>query len=455
MGIKVDKNIPDVDFSIENIDNSKSGLVLREPNGSMVDFKTFSLDIRGDNPSYWYIKDIDGEPVNFSANRLYTKEGENVNMLELLKEADLKLFNNEIYDEYAKIRAVEHFMWALEDLEELNIDKDIDICVNTIEKKDDEFEIGYTVIKNSSNADGLRSINASVKIGDDKNYSEKEIEGEIFNNVLKNVQKSLENENVAIKTEADFIIKNGDYAGCYELDIQNVSAGEWFNKGGGRSGLRYFAVNDGTINAEYAGLSSYSNMEKSLAYHNGRMYYFDSPYLKELYDELGDKGFTKDEIEKKYDKSLGEIIEDSRPFDDVNDMLNEQGLADRLMVISRKGKDNFVFPKILDYSSYCDNCDYLLVETKPSKDELKQCLTILEDVKDGLLYSAKEQVFIDIQSEEDTKKQQYDEFRKEIYDEIKKEIYDEVKKEVLTELNLGTDSGNAEETKTASKIRKK
>lgn len=66
MGIKVDKNIPDVDFSIENIDNSKSGLVLREPNGSMVDFKTFSLDIRGDNPSYWYIKDIDGEPVNFS-----------------------------------------------------------------------------------------------------------------------------------------------------------------------------------------------------------------------------------------------------------------------------------------------------------------------------------------------------------------------------------------------------
>ena len=64
-----------------------------------------------------------------------------------------------------------------------------------------------------------------------------------------------------------------------------------------------------------------------------------------------------------------------------------------------------------------------------------------------MLYSAKEQVFIDIQSEEDTKKQQYD--------EIKKEIYDEVKKEVLTELNLGTNSGNAEETKTASKIRKK
>jgi hypothetical protein len=28
MGIKVDENIPDVDFSIENIDNSKGGLVL-------------------------------------------------------------------------------------------------------------------------------------------------------------------------------------------------------------------------------------------------------------------------------------------------------------------------------------------------------------------------------------------------------------------------------------------
>lgn len=43
MGIKVDKNIPDVDFSIENIDNSKSGLVLKNLMAQWLILKLFRL----------------------------------------------------------------------------------------------------------------------------------------------------------------------------------------------------------------------------------------------------------------------------------------------------------------------------------------------------------------------------------------------------------------------------
>lgn len=357
-----------------------SNFVIIDDDGKSFNFNNFKLDMTYDN--YWKIvlQDGDKELYRFDDNKLRDSKNNLIDIRnELEKKQDL-LFNSKTYDDYGKTRAVQHFMLATDDLTMPYFDTHIFIDLNNVNNKNKEtYEIDYTIIVNGKNFGNFKK-----DIKDDRFYEEREIESDILFDVLENTNKALESENIIIKTEYDFIPK--DEAIVY-LQIKDVQAGEWF-KQSSYSAINYFAVNDGVINSDYLN-STNETKEKALAYHDGRMYSYNTPKLKELYSELEGK-FTQNEIDEYYNNALNDILQDSNPFDEVKEMLERDGLSDRLIVVSRKGKDNFIFPQIIGYDDNCNIVNTILVETKPTKEEVARCIDILDSVKSDLFYQAKE-----------------------------------------------------------------
>ncbi|WP_086236333.1 hypothetical protein [Campylobacter devanensis] len=346
------------DFKIKNIENT---LGLKYLNQNLIS----NFDLRN-NFGEWEIGDT---------TTILDKNNKEISIEDLLED---KAFGDEIYNKYRCINALDNFNNSTYYLLTLVEEEKIFININSMElNKNNEVEIKYEIYDFSKDKSEIMSSN-TISIRDDRNFEYVEIENDIVSNVLHSLKDVCEKKGLALKTQEDISFKDGVY--CSSSSLQEFKSNEYI-------GNDYFVVNSGRFNIEYFGnYSSRDFKENALAFHDGRMYLHNSEFYDELCEEFKDK-FSDKEINEIYTNEVFNSLEYENPFKQVNDLLEDSGLSDKLMIISRKGKDNFIVPKInscIDANGY--DCFY--IEQIPTQEDINKCLNLLDDVKNSIYEEA-------------------------------------------------------------------
>ncbi|WP_096025534.1 hypothetical protein [Campylobacter lanienae] len=346
------------DFKIKNIENT---LGLKYLNQNLIS----NFDLRN-NFGEWEIGDT---------TIILDKNNREISIEDLLED---KAFGDEIYNKYRCINALDNFNNSTYYLLTLVEEEKIFININSMElNKNNEVEIKYEIYDFSKDKSEIMSSN-TISIRDDRNFEYVEIEYEIVSNVLHSLKDVCEKKGLALKTQEDISFKDGVY--CSSSSLQEFKSNEYI-------GNDYFVVNSGRFNIEYFGnYSSRDFKENALAIHDGRMYLHNSEFYNKLCEEFKEK-FSDKEIDEIYTNEVFNSLEYENPFKQVNDLLEDSGLSDKLMIISRKGKDNFIVPKINSFID-ADGYDCFYIEQIPTQEDINKCLNLLDDVKNSIYEEA-------------------------------------------------------------------
>ena len=360
------------DWKIKNIKNI---LGFKYCNQESNDFSVLSNFDLENNRGEWEIVKINDLPFDKSSARVLDIDNKEIEIEELLEN---KAFGDEIYNKYRCINALFNFnnstyyLLSLVELEKIFIN------IDSIElNKNNEVEIKYEIFDFSKDKSETMLLN-TISISDDRKFEYIEIENDIVSNVLHSLQYVFKEKGIALKTQDDISFKDGVY--CSSSSLQEFKANEWIDNSD------YFVVNSGRFNIEYLGDRPRDFKENALAIHNGRMYLYDSEFYNELCSEFKNK-FSDKEIDNVFSDELYYSLENRDPFKEVNDLLEDSGLSDKLIIISRKGKDNFIVPKIsslIDADAY--ECFY--IEQIPTQEDINKCLNLLDDVKNSIYEEA-------------------------------------------------------------------
>lgn len=365
------------DFRIKNIENTLGLKYFNQKNNNSSLISNFDLE---NNFREWKIAKINNLSFDESTTILLDENNKEINIEELLEN---KAFGDEIYNKYRCINALDNFNNSTYYLLTLVEEEKIFININSMElNKNNEVEIKYEIYDFSKDKSEIMSSN-TISIRDDRNFEYIEIENDIVSNVLHSLKDVCEKKGLALKTQEDISFKDGVY--CSSSSLQEFKSNEYIDNSD------YFVVNSGRFNIEYLGNSPREFKENALAIHDGRMYPYNSKFYNELCEEFKDK-FSDKEIndifyDKLFDDELYYCLENRDPFKEVNYLLEDSGLSDKLMIISRKGKDNFIVPKInslIDADAY--DCFY--IEQIPTQEDINKCLKLLDDIKNSIYEEA-------------------------------------------------------------------
>lgn len=354
------------DFKITNIENT---LGLKYLNQDLIS----NFDLRN-NYGEWEIGNTNN--IVDTTTTILDENNKEIDIEELLEN---KLFGDEIYNKYRCINALDNFNNFTYYLLTLVEEEKIFINIDSIElNKNNEVEIKYEIYDFSKDKPEIMSSNA-ISILDDRKFKYLEIENNIVSNVLYSLKGVFEKQGLALKTQEDISFKDGVY--CSSSSLQEFKSNDYMGNND------YFVVNSGRFNIEYLGNSPREFKENALAIHDGRMYSYNSEFYNELCEEFKDK-FSDKEIDNIFNDALYYSLENRDSFKEVNDLLEDSGLSDKLIIISRKGKDNFIVPKINSLIDDADAYDCFYIEQIPTQEDINKCLKLLDDVKNSIYEEA-------------------------------------------------------------------
>lgn len=356
-------------FKIKDIKNTMGLKYYDKANGEICEFTNFDLSCR--KRDVWDII-VNEEYINEYPFKIIDKDNNIVDFEELLEN---KTLGNDIYNKYRCINSLNNFFEITNDLLMLAGEENIIVNINSMNlNKNDEVDIEYEVFDIDTNEIKLTQ---TVSVSNDKVFEHIEIEQDILDNVL----KSLKN----VFMEKGILLNNVFYH--REPTLEFLEANEYIKRDDLYSTFSdYRAINSGIFDRKYFDNRVSDFKENALAFYNGRMDY-NNKYYKSLCEEFKDK-FSEEEIREVYFDSLDSILSTKDPFEEVKDLLVDNELSDKLMVITRKGKDNFIVPKISSYieDQYSGYCFYL--EKIATSNDIENCLNILDSVKNSIYEEA-------------------------------------------------------------------